>query len=1259
MSNEDESFNLEYEQQVAARTIDRNVTLRAGAGSGKTTTLTERYLTILRAHLDGPAHLRTEREPDEAPYRLPDDITPITEPDEARRLPERIVVTTFTERAAEDLKQSIRAKIRERLENIEEPDQWELWRAAADGVEASYIHTVHGFCNRLLEEYAVTHPDIDPQFDVLEEGESTLLISEVVTEFIETEPPETQTLAPLFDRRKLVSVISDLISERHMTTQWLAEMDSFADETEYEEFLVNVHPFHADPETLLPELQQDVKTLCDLLDSADVREGLGSRSMKRVGTELQQWADGVADVPHERFTPFEQLSLCIDLSDRLTNGDNEAYGNGTYYGKKGFREGDSDLAVAYADAIAALLDTLDPAERPIDAAIQPDRDAYEYLIALASLTEKALEQFRRRKQRQGVLDYDDLIEQTHTFLESDSQAVKQLRTDIEYVMVDEFQDTNERQWQLVQNLVSSPDAFTANNVFIVGDTKQSIYRFRDADVTVFNTAEQALDKANDRYATPDDGPPLTTNFRTLPEPLDSINGLFEQIFGFGDDEPFEAAAEPLKPGRDAETSVNSTVEYVPVPVDDTLRNQLLKLGHDLHSLPESEPATIEATAIAARIVKLIEQKEVEPEDIAVLIRSRSALKEYERALRSVSLPYTVVKGGGFFETSEIRALVSLLKTLVNPGDEVALYAALRSPLLGLADETIAEAHEQNTSLWESIQNAATETRTAAEDIQRWREYAGTNEETTGPRLDSWVELFDKIVEESGYIASVAADERGSAAVANVDKFREKLREFDTDGLPSLERVVTRLTAQAEQGRAEAEANVAESGNGVRIMTIHEAKGQDYPVVVVPGLSKGFNNRARISNGSVEFEIVPLEGKRQPILGLNVPGEWGEDAKGTLLRHIAKERRQAEEHAEEKRILYVACTRAEDHLILTGQHSADEEEPTGVEPPDPDDPSSMRDWVQPTVFGTEETAVDSWNQLTVNGTFRRQLDYTLNGEKKYGEIVVRLPPEPTEYDGERETIEPETQRSHFEYEQPWEISVPASGLSSLEDGTAKLTTDEAERVIRLEDSDNDVEFGGGGTGSDMPASVFGEAVHRLCEVQPPRSQWEAFIEQVIDEQDSDGDDSLESALATDFTPIISAAERSVAFLDSLHQELNVVATFDEHPIELSIPNGTVRGYIDHLVVAPSAYHVVDYKTNRRYDDESVSEFLERQRTHHEPQVFAYAAALKQADPRRDVSVSLFFTDVNESYVWRSQEMTGVSQRIEEIIQRHLPDSVVID
>ncbi len=192
----DESFTLEPEQQTAARTLDRNITVEAGAGTGKTTTLTERYLTILRAHLDGPETLAASVEEGEREYRLPADIKQITDPETARRLPEQIVVTTFTERAAEDLKQSIRTGIRDRLEEIDDRQQWELWRAAADGIEASYIHTIHGFCSRLLEEYATVHSETDPKFDVLEEEDAQILIRRFATELIKKNRRKYRHLHP-------------------------------------------------------------------------------------------------------------------------------------------------------------------------------------------------------------------------------------------------------------------------------------------------------------------------------------------------------------------------------------------------------------------------------------------------------------------------------------------------------------------------------------------------------------------------------------------------------------------------------------------------------------------------------------------------------------------------------------------------------------------------------------------------------------------------------------------------------------------------------------------------------------------------------------------------------------------------------------------------------------------------------------------------------------------------------------------------------
>ena len=1271
-TGDDEAFTLEPEQQAAARTLDRNVTVEAGAGTGKTTTLTERYLTILRAHLDGPAALHEDVTDDEVPYHLPEDIERITDPAKARRLAERIVVTTFTERGAEDLKQSIREKIRERLDEITDPEQWKLWRAAADGVEASYIDTTHGFCGRILQEYAIQHPAVDPQFDVLDEDDATLLINTIVTEYIESEPPETQTLAALFDRQKLAGVITGLLSEQAMTDAWLTQMKKLSDEEKYETFLVGLHPFSADPGELLRTIAPDIQALCELLSDEDVQDRFGSDPMNYVGIPLLEFGDRLdgRDIPSE--SPIKRLSLCLDLCSTLTNGDNELYSEGNYFGNKSFRTASGETAKQFKETMTTVLDTLAPETREVDATVSADRDAHEYLLALASLTEEVRERYKEQKQQRGVLDYNDLITHTIEFLETDGIAAAQLRSDIWYVMVDEFQDTNTRQWELIQSLVTESDQFDADNVFVVGDTKQSIYRFRDADVTVFDTAVDELHAANASSQRVDADPELITNFRTLPATLNAINGLFDGIFEYGGTEPYEAASGPLKPGRNSVTDVSPVTEYIPVPIDDELRDQYLPNDHTLRSLPESEPADIEATAIASRIAELLNGetnvtdddsgdndsektgRAVQPDDIAVLIRSRSALKDYERALRNASIPYTVVKGEGFFETPEIRALVSLFRAIADPSDEIALYAALRSPLFGVADETIAAIHDPEKSLWECLCTADDDAiQTVVSDFNRWQAYAGTDTATAAPSITSWTEFANQILDETGYITAVAADERGVAAVANVDKFREKLRDFDADGVPSLKRVAMRLSEQASQGRTEAEANVAESGSGVRIMTIHEAKGQEFPVVVVPGLGKGFTDKARLSNGSVEFERVPVDDDRIPLVGLKTPSEdWGGDDRETLLRHAACDRRRAEEHAEEKRILYVACTRAEDHLILTGRHTINDDDPTGVAQPNPTDPSSWLDWVQPVLFGTDDDATEAWKTLENTGEFTTTLSFSVGDETRDGTVTVRTPPSYASYKETQPTIEPITQRSDTDYTLDWEYVLSPSALSGLVDGTKKLERDHELHQIRpvAAEEDESTENKHVVYDESMSAAVFGQAVHRLCETRPPRETWPEFIQQVAHEEHSVGDTTETISIApSDIDSIEIAANRAISFLGTLHDQLNVLSTYDEFSIELDLTDGHLSGLIDHLVVTPGAYHVVDYKTDRKRDDESIDEFLARRASHHEPQVLAYAAALSKADPDRNVSATLFFTDVDSAKTWDPDETADAYERTIEMIR----------
>ena len=1311
--DEGDDITLTEPQQRAARTLDRNLTLGAGAGSGKTTTLTERYLAILGAHIDGPETLQTS-ESSETPAseteqtgpgtgtesgdaeipRVSEDIERVTDPEAARRLPERIVVTTFTERAAEELTHEIRQGIHDRLADIDDPETWQRWRAAADGLDSASIHTIHGLCNRLLEEYATLPDAVDPRFDVLEEDEQTLLGTQIAAELVEEEPPEVQALARLYSRSQLETVLTDLISERRLTEDWLDLMESFENQTEYEAFLTAFEPLGGAPEQRHRDIAADLETVGRLLGDPDVRDRYNGNALRWFGDSLHEWWRDWQAVDLETLSPFEHLASLVELHDILTNGDNDPYERRLYFG--GFRNSETEQEAAFAAAMERLLGTLDLEGYDIDVDLWCDREAYEPLQALASLTRETLERYDREKARVGGLDYDDLIAETHRLLtDHESQQLTALREDIWYVMVDEFQDTNHRQWELVRALVAAGE-FDADNVFLVGDEKQSIYRFRNADVTVFDLARRDIGKANDAHGTPDDGTGLRTNFRTLPATLDAINGLFESVFTAGPDNAYEVSPEPLTSGRDATEAVAPHIEYLPVPVETDLRERFLPAGHDLRDLPGSEPSEVESRALANRLAELLADdttvtadgengSPVTPGDIAVLMRSRGDLKDYERALRRVGIPYRVVKGEGFFETPEIRALRTLLEALVDPTDDIALYGVLRSPLCGLADDELADAYDPSAtgSLWEQLQTADAQTvRTAVADIRRWRRYAGTADGVDGPSVESWAVLLDRVLEETGYLAAVAADERGVAATANVDRFRDKLREFDADGLPSLERVVRRLDTQATQGGSEADANVVRDDESVTLMTIHEAKGQEFPVVVIPGIGREFRDEARVGNGSIELERVSLDGDggewasgdgdpmdkqgRVATLGLKVPGDWGESDRNTFVRHVAQAQRRREEAAEEKRILYVGCTRAEDHLVLTGRHTADDDEETGIEAPDPEDPSSMRDWVQAALFGSDDAATEAWTTLERDGQFTRDLEFDIRGNRQSGTVTVRLPPQERDVAAGRAETAPATQRPPYTPELEWELRTSPSDLSGLADGSVRWAVTEETRRAQTVRTDGTTGSSGprqGGPGAadgaHLQAAVFGQAVHRLCEVRPPRAEWPAFVRQVATAQRPPGDRAPADIPQAAIEAVTTAAASALEYLDTLHDQVEPRSTHDEFPISLAFDTVELTGYIDHLAVTGDSYYVVDYKTDRKRDEESLSGFLDRRRAHHEPQVMAYAAALQAHDPTRDVDARLYFTDIDDSVRWTPGELASAQTSLRALVSESLPNRLTVE
>jgi ATP-dependent helicase/nuclease subunit A len=1222
--------DLTDQQQAAADALDRNVTLTAGAGTGKTTTLTARYVRMLARGIEG-----------DAPE---DEDTPL--------LPEEVVTTTFTERAANELKQSVREAITERVADAD-PATYAAWREVADGLEEGYVHTVHGFCARLLREHALSVDAIDPGFETLDERETGALLEETVRTLLETHDghPAVETLARRYDRSALEEILADLLTERPGGIDW-AEAWAEADADEYVQFvneeLHPVSPENAAERLSDPEVVEAVETLRDLLGSPPPEVDTGGQGWKRAAPAVET-LDGL-DLPPEATVETREAFLACCAA--LTTGKGERYASYTATASR-WSGADAERE-QFDDAMVTLVDALSPEAHQFDGSVDADRRGFPFVQALAELTLLAHDEYEERKRRRNVVDFTDQIEFALAFLEqADDDLRAELREGFAYVMVDEFQDTDPRQWEIVKHLTAAdPEAFDAQNVFVVGDAKQSIYRFRNADVAAFAGTERELEAANAGDGE-DAADQLSTNFRTLEPVLEFCNDVFDAVFPPDDDATpaYEAHPQRLDASRDDPEGLAS-VEYLLVPTDEAYREARFEGGSDgeFGTARVEHDAELEGQALAARLTRLFagderiydeasdiddpDSKPIAPDDVAILLRSRTHLKKYERALEDAGVPYTVASGLGFYETPEVTALVNLLRALADPGDERALYGTLRSPLFGVTDDTLAQLKQGGDPLWDALGDAAHDELADAHSLLvAWREAVGLAE--APPTLDgSWAAFLTRVLDETGYLASVAADERPQQAVANVEKFREELRAFSDEGVTSLPTLVRRLESRRDRSDREGEATVQGGGEGVQILTVHDAKGSEFPVVVVPGMGKPFNLKPAVAD-RVEFEDV---GDDEPcyVAGLKAPDpdDPFED-EPTVARAALKERRLAEERAEEKRVLYVACTRARDRLLLSGTHDLDGESLADLKDADPDEPTSWRDWLQPLLLdeATLET-LDTEPRATAR----------VDGTGVAFDVVLPQPRADWREVGEADDAEFDLSPTPPQPSLRYRLS--PTDLASLFDGDGKLVRDERTNTVRYEGDDEDAdESGTAGTGEPRLApTAFGEAVHRICELRPPRDRWDDVLDGTLVEEDVDHDLST-----ADRERVHDHAERAIAYVDARHAEWEPEVTYDELSVTAEFERGEVSGLIDHLAVTEDAHHVVDYKTND-VDADGAAEKADYYRT----QMEAYAVALAQQDPDRAVTATLYFTTpgVAETVEWLPEELAELSEEFEARIEREL-------
>jgi ATP-dependent helicase/nuclease subunit A len=818
---------------IAAR--GTSVVLSSGAGCGKTFVLTNRYLS----HLTG----------------------------DGVRVGE-IVAITFTDRAAREMRNRIRKAVTAELRA--HPDET-IWAEHLRDLESAPIQTIHSFCGDLLRQFAVA-AELDPRFEVLEEVLAETLRVEVLRDTLQglltAETPagrDLGELAVLYGWTTTVDAVQSLLKERDTAAweRWLVRSPAEIAAQWAGSVRAELLPVWI---AYLCAASPKIAHLVNLFRSVECRGPAMRENVRKV-------LDGLPKLAQASDLAAAVEELCEAAKVGKEKG--EAWPDAETYDavKDAMTEFRKDLPEKLA------LWTEEP-EGVEAAAIVGQR----FLRVALSVAEV----YQARKARAGVVDFQDLLVLARDLLRNRPEVQKSLQKRFRYLLLDEMQDTDPVQMELVELLCGV--GLEHDKLFAVGDAKQSIYRFRGAEVALFERLRAAV--------RPEGRLSLTRNYRSQPGILHFVNALWS--LRFPDYEPLEA--------HHPAQNVGPCVEFLwSVPGEGSDGKESV-----------SEVRAREADAIARRIVELIESpqarvldrgvlRRVTPGDVVLLFRSMSNVAIYEAALRRHGLDYYLVGGRAFFAQQEVYDLLNLLRALENPDDSVALAGTLRSPFGCLADDALVLLATHRDGLWAGLNDPAC---VATLDEDQRPRAEGIRE-----LLTKWRGLKDRLpiarligtaFADTGYDAAMQFEFLGDRKLANLWKLQDLARSFDRSGLFGLADFIARLSdLVTNQPREEQAATQPENADVVKIMSIHQAKGLEFPVVFVPDLAaRNLGGRTAAARWDRKLGCLARPPDEDPPLFTDFAHRLG---------------RAAEEVAdwqEDLRVLYVACTRARDLLVLS-------------------------------------------------------------------------------------------------------------------------------------------------------------------------------------------------------------------------------------------------------------------------------------------------------------------------------------------------------
>ncbi len=848
-------FKPTKSQENAIVTRDRAILVSAAAGSGKTKVLTERLLS-----------------------RISDDADV-----------DSFLVITYTKAAAAELKSRISDEISARL--AQEPDNKRLRRQSAL-CQRAQIGTIHSFCASLLRENCHAAA-LSPEFKVIEEDRAETIKARVIEKLIEQryEKPTEDFLLLVdsvgrgIDDRRLVALVLKL----HAKMQSHARPEKWAAE-QIEKLCIDVKDAGetAWGREILDSLSDSAKYWAEQMDALCFRAAENEKINAAYGDSIADTALSLRNFSRalnegwdraREFLPIEfpklkalRASPVPELSEYI----------------KSMRD-------ACKAAVKSYPETLSEASDKLLAEMRQTAPAMKALLELTMDFDRA---YAAEKRRRAEVDFSDLEHFAAKLLTDENGEPTALAREISAryteIMVDEYQDVNR-----VQDAIFRAVSKDGNNLFMVGDVKQSIYRFRLADPSIFTekyTSYADLENGQE-------GEPvrimLQENFRSRKEVIDAANHVFSCCMS-------EKLGEVC---YDENAKLKYGAPYTgDVPVPEMI---LVELPTDSDEDESPDKTALEAQFVASKIKELMSSgmtvddkgfaRPLRYSDIAILLQSANTVGDaYRTELTKLNIPVMAGQGGAYFASQEISFMLCLLAVIDNPHQDVALIAALRSPAFGFSADELTEirAEDKDCDFYTAMTKHAAENEKCAKVLNKIHSF---REKAPDMELG---ELIWHIYDELDLMAIASAMPDGAAVRYNLAELPEYAKRFEGTGYRGLHRFVEWLTQLAERGDDRVG---GAGGNAVQIMTVHKSKGLEFPVVFLSDTARRFNTQ--------DFREAVLI---HPELGLGP--KFTDSERGieypTLARNAIKIRAEREMLSEKMRLLYVALTRARERLFVT-------------------------------------------------------------------------------------------------------------------------------------------------------------------------------------------------------------------------------------------------------------------------------------------------------------------------------------------------------